>query len=89
MNKEEFDRLFGQFIKHKRKSLNWTQNDLAEKINNDFQNISRLERGEVSPSVFWINELAKGFGTTLGELMTEFEAFSMLKRKPSSKSHHS
>jgi transcriptional regulator with XRE-family HTH domain len=75
MNKEEFDNLFGEFIKHKRKSKNWTQNDLAEKINNDFQNISRLERGEVSPSVFWISELANGFECTLGELMTEFDEF--------------
>ncbi|AEA42685.1 helix-turn-helix domain-containing protein [Fluviicola taffensis] len=84
MDKNEFDSLFGEFIKQKRKSLNWTQNDLAEKINNDFQNISRLERGEVSPSIFWISELAKGFGCSLGELMTEFDAFvSNIQKIPS------
>lgn len=82
MEKAEFDRLFGEFIKQKRKAFNWTQTDLAVKINNDFQNISRLERGEVSPSVFWINELAKGFNCTLGQLMTEFDAF---QKEPSNK----
>lgn len=85
MNKGEFDSLFGEFIKHMRKSKNWTQNDLAEKINNDFQNISRLERGEVSPSVFWINELARGFGITLGQLMTQFDIFVATKAKEPSR----
>lgn len=80
MNKDEFDSLFGEFIKHKRKFKNWTQNDVAEKINNDFQNVSRLERGAVSPSLFWIHELAKGFGCTLGELMTEFDAYVVARK---------
>lgn len=84
MNKEEFDSLFGEFIKHKRKFKNWTQNDVAEKINNDFQNVSRLERGAVSPSLFWINELAKGFGCTLGELMSEFDAYAADRKNQSS-----
>lgn len=88
MNKEAFDQLFGEFIREKRKSMNWTQNDLAEKIENDFQNISRLERGEVSPSVYWISTLAIGFGCSLGELMTEFDAFVTKKQKePSHKTH--
>ncbi|WP_430405376.1 helix-turn-helix domain-containing protein [Fluviicola sp.] len=80
MDKNEFDSLFGEFIKHKRKFKNWTQNDVAEKINNDFQNVSRLERGAVSPSLFWISELAKGFGCTLGELMAEFDEFTIKQK---------
>lgn len=88
MNKDEFDGLFGEFVRHKRKLKNWTQADLAGKINNDFQNISRLERGEVGPSLFWINELSAAFGDNLGEFMTEFDAFVAEKQKePSSKSH--
>lgn len=87
MERGEFNHLFGEFIKSKRKSLGWTQNDLAIKINNDYQNISRLERGEINPSIHWISELAQGFGTTLGELMIEFDAFVINKSTPSSKSH--
>lgn len=75
MDKGNFNKLFGQFIREKRMSVKWTQNDLAEKLNNDFQNISRLERGEINPSIHWINELANGFNLTLGELMTEFDDF--------------
>jgi len=85
MDRDVFNRLFGEFVKHKRKSNNWTQNDLAEKINNDFQNISRLERGEINPSIHWISQLAEGFGISLGELMTEFDSFVHLKKKKPSK----
>ncbi|MGV3609848.1 MAG: helix-turn-helix domain-containing protein [Fluviicola sp.] len=86
MDKGEFNELFGQFIKVKRKSMNWTQNDLAERINNDFQNISRLERGEINPSIHWISELAKAFGSSLGELLTEFDAFTIKQSIPSERS---
>ena len=86
MEREEFNKLFGEFVKDKRKSeKNWTQNDLAERINNDFQNISRLERGEINPSIHWISTLAEGFGTTLSQLMVDFELFVANKQKQHSR----
>jgi putative transcriptional regulator len=88
MEKGEFDKLFGEFVLHKRESLKWTQNDLAERINSEFQNISRLERGKVSPSLYWLNTLAKGFETTLGELMSEFDLFVKQKLKEPSRQKH-
>lgn len=85
MERDVFNNLFGEFVRHKRKSKGWTQNDLAERINNDFQNISRLERGEINPSIHWISQLAEGFETTLGGLMTEFDSFVHAKKKEPSK----
>lgn len=88
MEKDEFNLIFGEFVRHKRKSNSWTQNDLAERINNDFQNVSRLERGDINPSFYWISILAKGFETTLGELMTEFDQFVKQKSKEPSRQEH-
>lgn len=85
MEKGEFDKLFGEFVQYRRESLKWTQNDLAERINSEYQNVSRLERGKVSPSLFWLNTLAKGFETTLGEMMSEFDQFVQQKQKEPSR----
>lgn len=89
MERETFNRLFGEFVQHKRKiEKGWTQNDLAEKINNDFQNVSRLERGEINPSIHWVSILANGFELKLSELMKEFEYFVDAKEKMSAGIHH-
>lgn len=88
MEKEEFNKLFGEFVRDKRKAEGWTQPDLAAKIENDFQNISRLERGEINPSIHWISQLAKGFGKSLGEFMTEFDQFVIQKQKEPSRKEH-
>lgn len=76
MSKDEFNRLFGEFIRKKRLSKAWTQNDLADKINNDFQNISRLERGLISPTLYWLTGLAKAFEQPLSDMIQEFERFT-------------
>lgn len=88
MEKEEFNGLFGEFVRHKRKELGWKQETLADNVGVDFQSISRLERGEINPSIHWISELAKGFKTTLGELMTEFDQFVIKKSKEPSRLGH-
>lgn len=75
MNKNEFNILFGKFIKQKRIEKKWSQSELADKLDNNFQNISRLERGEISPTLFWLNGLAIAFDEKLSSIVLEFENF--------------
>ena len=71
MKKDEFNRILGSYIKKKRLEKGWTQSDLADKIGNNFQNISRIERGEISPTLYWCSMLANAFGISLSVLISE------------------
>lgn len=73
MNKSEYNKTFGLFLKQKRVSKNWSQTDLASKLENNSQNISRIERGELTPTIFWIEKLAKAFEVKTSQLISEFE----------------
>lgn len=79
--KEEFAFMFGEFIKYKRMEDNLTLKDLAERINIDFQNVHRLEKGKTSPSAYSLFRLAKAFNMHWVDFMTEFDSFVMMKRK--------
>lgn len=76
MEKTKFNKKFGRFIAKKRVELKLTQSELAAMIGNNPQNVSRLERGEVSPTLFWVSELAKVFEVSLTELIKDFESNS-------------
>lgn len=76
MDKSQFNKDFGKFVKTKRMELQMSQSDLANKLENNFQNISRLERGEVSPTLFWFFRLAAAFEQEPGSLILEFQKFS-------------
>ena len=67
-----FDKQFGAFVKNKRLELDWSQAYLASKVGNNFQNISRLERGEITPTLFWCYKLAEAFEMDLADLIKEF-----------------
>ncbi len=67
----QFDKKFGQYVKKKRLELNMSQSELAAKVGNNYQNISRLERGEISPTLFWCYKLADAFEMELAELIQE------------------
>ncbi|MCE3295028.1 MAG: helix-turn-helix domain protein [Crocinitomicaceae bacterium] len=75
MNKSDYNKLFGNYIKNKRESKGWTQIDLASFIGNNSQNISRMERGEITPTIFWLEKLADTFECKVSDLLTEFEAY--------------
>lgn len=68
---KQFDRQFGLYVKKKRLEMGWSQPDLAEKLDVNFQNISRLERGEITPTIFWCYKLAAAFDIGLSELITD------------------
>ncbi|MEO6301785.1 MAG: helix-turn-helix transcriptional regulator [Bacteroidia bacterium] len=68
----QFDKRFGLFVKKKRVEFDWSQAELAAKVGNNYQNISRLERGEISPTLFWCYKLADAFEMDLAEVIKEF-----------------
>lgn len=67
----QFDKYFGQYVKKKRIEKGWTQEELADKMDNNFQNISRLERGEITPTLFWCYKLAKVFDMPFEDIVKE------------------
>lgn len=67
-----FDKQFGSFVKKKRMERGWSQPELASKINNNFQNVSRLERGEITPTLFWCYKLSDAFDIGLEDFIREF-----------------
>ena len=71
-DKIDFNNKFGTFVKLKRKELALSQSQLAAKLNNSAQNISRLERGEINPTLYWCTLLSKAFDVRLDELIIEF-----------------
>lgn len=72
MNKSEFSLRFGSFLKKKRKKNNWSQAELASRMGNNYQNISSIERGEVTPTLFWVYNLSIAFNENYSDLMSEF-----------------
>lgn len=64
-----------------RKANKLTQSELAEKINYSDKAISKWERGEGTPDVFVLNNIASVFNITLNDLLTEHNTYK-IKRKP-------
>jgi transcriptional regulator with XRE-family HTH domain len=73
MEKLEFNKAFGLFIKKKRTLKGWSQTDLASLLGNNSQNISRIERGELTPTIFWFQKLANAFDYSASEFLKDFE----------------
>lgn len=75
MEKDEFNKVFGLFLKNRRIINGWSQTDLASILGNNAQNISRIERGEITPTIYWFKKLANAFNSTSSEFMKDFEDF--------------
>ena len=69
---KQFDKQFALFVKAKRIAKGWSQAKLADEVDNNYQNISRLERGEITPTIFWCYKLADVFGIALEDFLKEF-----------------
>ena len=70
---KKFDEEFGLFVKKMRLKKGWSQEDLASRVGNNYQNISRLERGLITPTLFWCYRLAEAFEITLPVLLKKFK----------------
>ncbi len=74
--KLEYNKSFGEYVKSLRKKRGYTQVDLAEKIENNFQNISSLERDKFGPSLNYLYKLAKAFDMSIVQFIQGFEDFN-------------
>ena len=68
-----FDKQFGSYVVKKRTQKNWTQAELADRIGTDYQNISRLELGKTSPTLFWCCKLADAFEMKVSTFLKDFD----------------
>ena len=73
MDKSEFNKRLGLLIRKKRIEKGLTQLELADAMNIDYQYISRIERGLISPTLFWVTKLSKAFHIHFSDFMHEFE----------------
>ena len=63
----------GRFIAEKRKSLNLTQQQLADKLKVSFQAVSKWENGTAYPNIESLKELATVLQVSVDELLTGSE----------------
>ena len=69
----DMNKAIGKTIKSLRKQKGISQEKLAEEIDSHQVYISEIERGLKLPSLLVLNEIAKCFGITLTELVSEIE----------------
>jgi len=72
MNKDEFNKLFGNYVKKIRIERGLSQMDVASSIGVNPQNISAIERGEVSPTFFWIVKLCENLEIEPNQFISSF-----------------
>lgn len=68
-SKEILQKYFGLHIKNIRKKHHLTQVDVSSRMNKDQQSLQRIESGKVSPSLYYLYELAEGLGVSVTELV--------------------
>ena len=74
MDAEELKNRLGKNIAAYRKQENWTQADLAERLNYSDKAVSKWERGESVPDVMTLVQLADLFGIQTDELLSDPDA---------------
>jgi transcriptional regulator with XRE-family HTH domain len=79
MEKTTFNKIFGEFVRVKRINLKLSQSNLGDRMGLDYQYISRVERGLISPTLFWIIGLSKAFELPLELFISEFVNYSGIK----------
>lgn len=74
MNDEKLRRQLGRNIVLRRKKIGLTQVALAEKLNYSDKAVSKWERGESTPDVLTLVQLADFFGVTVNDLLQDPDA---------------
>lgn len=72
----------GEFIRQKRKNVNLTQKELAEKLNVSDKAISKWERGICCPDIALLKELSSILGVSVNELLSG-EDIELLEKEKS------
>lgn len=78
--KEIIQKSFGSHLKKLRLQKGLTQVEVSSNMGKDQQSLQRIESGLVSPSLYYLFELANALGVTVSELM-DFEIIEKKKRK--------
>ncbi len=78
MDKSAFNKHLGLLIRKKRIEKGLTQLELADKMNLDYQYISRIERGMITPTVFWMKNLCEALEIKTSKFLDELEESSMV-----------
>lgn len=68
--KEILQKAFGNYVKELRLKKGLTQVDVSSRMNKDQQSLQRVESGNVSPSLYYLYELAEGLGIEPKELLS-------------------
>jgi putative transcriptional regulator len=69
LEKQEFLTRLGKHIAQLRVSKQLTQADVAYMCDKDMQSVSRLERGKINPSIYFLQEIATAFEINLAQLL--------------------
>jgi transcriptional regulator with XRE-family HTH domain len=69
--------ILGERIRLLRKEKNWSQTELAKKVNSDARQISLYENGKITPSTDMIVKLAQIF-----EVSTDYLLIEKAQKKP-------
>ena len=67
--KEILQKNFGNHVKELRLKKDLTQIDVSSRMNKDQQSLQRVESGNVSPSLYYLFELAEGLDISIVELL--------------------
>lgn len=81
MNENEFKKVVSENLQYYRKINNLTQLQLAEILNYSDKSISKWERGESFPDLFVLVNIAKTFGITLNDLVSQKKVTPKNKKK--------
>ena len=68
---ELMDVEFGKKVRNKRKAIHLSQENLAYRAKIDRTHMGHIERGNVSPSLKTINQIALALGITLNDLLED------------------
>lgn len=72
MTKEQLLIKLGKHIAALRAKQSISQAELARLCDKDPQNLNRLERGKINPSIFYLSQIAKELNVSLKEIV-DFE----------------
>ncbi len=78
--KELLQKAFGNHVKELRLKKDLTQIDVSSRMDKDQQSLQRVESGNVSPSLYYLFELAQGLDVSITELM-DFKIATKKKKK--------
>ena len=68
---ETLDVEFGKKVRNKRKAIHLSQENLAYRAKIDRTHMGHIERGNVSPSLKKMNQIALALGITLNDLLED------------------